>query len=238
MEWTPLSQAQSQVAAWEGVERSREKLIEYLQQGIIAARCARAKCEGRAMRSEADSPKGIRNDWHFHCSGRFMDQLLGTAEIKAKFWRPIHSESDKDWIFGEFIHPEMAFVDWDRGEVRSFYAESIKGHAGDDFYGMFITAYGVELNAAHLNAVAPLRSQSPSNEPTARSSKFNWEAAFADVAARLYHDLQFENLEALGVQTAIIDALRQSFERRKLPVPEETSLKNKARIILGALRAK
>jgi hypothetical protein len=76
-------------------------------------------------------------------------------------------------------------------------------------------------------------------EPTSvRSSEYDWPQAFADVAAEFFHNVQFHDLNARGVQTEIIGLLRQSFEDRNLKVPSDETLKTKAKMMLGALRSK
>lgn len=50
-----------------------------------------------------------------------------------------------------------------------------------------------------------------------RSTKYDWEAAFADVAACFDHDIQFDDLSSKGVQSEIINLLRSSFEGTELP---------------------
>jgi len=127
-----------------------------------------------------------------------------------------------DWEAGDFV-----YWNWDLG-------------AGEDTVSERHVAVGVAFNRRQLHAFLgqPLVGSLPDAQLRTRSSTYDWEAAFADVAAEFYHGLEFANLDARGVQTEIIKRLRSSFELRGMPVPSDDTLKPKANKLLGALRAK
>ena len=132
-----------------------------------------------------------------------------------------------DWEFGHFHRRTLMYSSpaWGFDD-------------GTGFVYMETDAYSVEIEADALKRLLGLTIETQDTASQGRNTKFDWEAAFADVAVRFYHDIEFDDLQAKGVQTDIIDMLRASFEARGLAVPSDDTLKPKARKLLGALRAR
>jgi hypothetical protein len=132
-------------------------------------------------------------------------------------------------------------VDWQLGHFHSraiSYAEP--GYGLDKGIGFVLSsfdAYSVQVDGEAVERLF-LGNGTRAKVPSQRATKYDWEAAFADVAAQFYHNVSFENLDARGVQGEIIRLLRSSFEGRKLAVPSDDTLKPKARMLLGSLRGK
>lgn len=188
------------------------------------------------------SPKGGFNT-QLNSLGRRLnkgvDQTLGTGCLTKDFWHAAHAKANATWSFETgWIWPAGARLEIERGEVEAFHGVPDDGDELKDteFWGFRFTAYGVGICSFDVDATSP--SVARVHGTAVRQSSFDWESAFADVAAEFYHDLQFDDVHARGVSVKVIDALRRSFEARKLQVPELSSLKSKARILVGALRSK
>lgn len=205
---------------------------------VIAERCARGLLDSRAdvlvstfhnlMEQQIfadygwmDVPREDARTRHAHLGTWFWERGHGSAPSQPK-------KLDVDWF-----EPNL-WSDWDIGDfgIKRWFSED-----ADTPQWEMHEAAGVMFDRRQLDHLVGVSPDAMAAKNT-RSTKFDWEVAFADVAARLYYDCDWPDVHARGVQTDIENALRNSFVRRKLPVPEETSLKNKARIILGALRAK
>lgn len=238
----PLSAALRRLALWEGEERARSVAINYLKSGIWTATCQRAfQREGILKTSEIGGESGrflqiLERTWgpsHHH-------QAYDLSYLSKQFWLNDHASAGEDWTWETgFLWPDGARVAMDRGIVEAFQGFFLESDDDSEFMGTHITAFGVEVSEFDVDATAPEGSAGDSTrQQQERATKYDWEAAFADVAADLYHEADFPKLDARGTQAEIIKMLRQSFERRRLKVPSEDTLKPKARMILGALRAK
>lgn len=239
--WVPIPIAEKRIAAWGVAESARSKLIEYLMNGVVQAGADKAFIRAKPMKifGKSASIEQVESDFNnFSGNARLERILSGPGTISPKFWEKIHASSNGKWETEEgFLWPTAVFSDWERGEFGVFTGEVFEPSEDDEFFGGIVRLYGVQILEIDIDAVAPERSIT-SRSPDGRTTKFDWEAAFADVAAWLFSDADIPDVNAKGVQSMIIDRLRQSFLERGMGQPEDTSLKNKARIIMGALRAK
>lgn len=231
--WIPIGAAIDRLAAWE--PEPQVKAVEYLKSGIWTASFQRARILSGTVQM---SPKGgftaqlnsVGRSWN---GGG--EQTLGTGVLGKAFWHREHAKAGATWSFEVgFIFPDGARLELNRGEIEAFHGAFDEDLADTEFVGLRFTAHGVGISEFDVDATAPARGQASA----VRQSSFDWESAFADVAAEFYHDLQFEDVNARGVSAKVIEALRRSFEARKLKVPENSSLKSKARILVGALRSR
>lgn len=233
-----LDVAVKRLERWEGEGKGQQAAIDYLRTGVWSAFCQRAHLRvgslaffghgefGQALcRLESEYPKGSIN------------RPLPACHLTQKFWLPEHKNAGSDWELGNgFMWPEGARIQLERGLVETFTGFFHDDDRVDAFQAVRATAYRVQIYEYDVEAVAPEIASAPVSE--GRKTVYDWEAAFADVAAELYHRIEFANLDAKGVQTEIIRLLRASFEERQLSIPTDDTLKPKARKLLGALRAK
>lgn len=232
--WVTITTAFTRLKAWE--DEPQNVAIEYLQSGVWTASFGRARIRGGPKQMSA-KPVQILHRLGEPFTGECVDQALGTGILERKFWMRCHEDAGAKWVFETSLFwPEGARIDVERGEVEALHGIISDAVKDDEFLAYRITAYAVSISEYDVDATAPLRGNKIDQLP--RRSTFDWEAAFADVAADFYFDLEFEDVGARGVQTKIVDALRESFERRNLRVPELSSLKSKAKILVGALRSK
>lgn len=234
--WVSLKDALQRLAVWH--DSPQATAVEYLMSGLWSASYQRA----RVRRGVAKvSPKGgfkaqlsaAGHSW----GGKHIDTVLSSGMLTKRFWHRQHAIAGVEWDFETgFLWPDGARIDIAKGEVEAFHGEFSEDVEESEFLAYRITAFGLGISESDVDATAP--SATTTMKQGTRQTAFDWETAIADVAADFYFDLEFEDVNARGVQTEIIEALRKSFERRKLRVPELSSLKAKARILLGALRSK
>lgn len=212
--------------------------MEYLRNGLWKARARKALIRSGPLKN-------------FHGKSEFFKQIarlpgygehancstFGSGMIERAFWLGAHSSATETWNAEDhFLWWNGARIEIDRSIVESFDGHFLEDLPNDSFLGVHATFFGVEIDPEDVDATSP---ELPVNSArTARSSTFDWEGAFASVAARLYFDLQFEDVHARGTQVAVVDALREYFQNNNLAIPEISSLKAKARKIVGALRSK
>jgi hypothetical protein len=220
---------------------AKAMLIAFLHDGLIRSvaqfgYCEWAICdEDRAWETFEIFEKWLKHETYVR-GGR--GRIDGPLEILPRFWMADDVLSKGNWIgrVGGFDVAKRA--EWEKSIFHQaethFLTQRFPAPASR------VSFYGIRLVKADIEVVcpAPLPNASEPVQITTRGTKFDWEGAFADVGAWLYADADFPDLDATGVQKLIVDELRLSFEKRGLDVPELTSLKNKARKILGALRAK
>lgn len=181
------------------------------------------------------------NDFSKYLSSKYKKscRIDGPLFIKKRFWDKKHLTNNNVWegIIDSFSNAIRA--NWNNNifslaEMQDFVFE-IPYPIG--YYHL----YGVKVNKNDLDIVAPanvIKEQANfNNQPVERLSKFDWEAAFADVAAWLFYDADIPNVNTRGVQSQIEIALGDSFAKRNLPTPSEGTLRKKARIICASLRA-
>jgi hypothetical protein len=234
----PLDVAVKRLERWEGEGRGQQAAIDYLRTGVWSAFCQRAhlRVGSVAYFGEGEFAQALRKLDKEYTKG-FISRPLPASHLTQKFWRPEHKNAGSDWELGEgFMWPDGARMQLERGLVETFTGFFHDDDQIDAFRAVRATAYGVQIYEYDVEAVAPQLTSVPVVE--GRKTVYDWEAAFADVAAELYHRIEFANLDAKGVQTEIIGLLRASFEERQLSVPTDDTLKPKARKLLGALRAK
>ncbi len=167
----------------------------------------------------------------------------GNLLIDKVFWDIEHLGENTGWKKSHDFFVEYYFSNWKTSEFGRVWSLSTINN-GDTagkliFYNCLISKRTVSLLTGWKDGDQnpPKIEDQKQLHTVKRASQFNWEAAFADVATWLYYDADIPDINALGVQTQIIDALRQSFENRKLVSPSDASLKSKARIIMGSLRS-
>ena len=204
---------------------------------IIVGRCRRGLLDARAEIFTSQYSNMFDDEWDGHWERTLPRPLENTTRrlelLAPDFWShpfetagpdmpagPFGGES-ADWAIGDFSVWQMHFRDEPRGDGWERHS-----------------AAGVAFNRRQLSAFVGGAASLVGAESVSRRTVFDWEAAFADVAAALYHDVQFANLEAKGVQAELVRLLRSSFESRCVPIPSDDTLKPKARKLLGALRAK
>lgn len=149
------------------------------------------------------------------------------------------SEAWKCSALGEMPLQQIK-ADWERGHfswrMLAYHCEGEGwGHVGFSYTSEDL--FAVEVDAEAVRKIIGWQ-LAKAGDPAARTTKYDWEAAFAYVAARLYHDESFDDVNAQGVQARIIELLLDSFERRNVAMPSAESCKKKARIIVGEIRSK
>jgi len=134
-----------------------------------------------------------------------------------------------DWRLGRFEWHALSYHD--------------RFYGGEDEQGFCLNAceaFGVEVESEAVNRLLVPHSVSAETagvQINPVSTAYDWESAFADVAAALYFDIEFERVDARGAQQEIVRLLRKSFEKRGKAEPGETMLKAKARKIQASLRS-
>lgn len=232
------------------VERRRE-VIGLICSRLIKARAFRQKIQFIKFPKNDDfrifcevSTKKNLDTWDFPWSGEYKINkdleeseiegidIFGIPMISTQRWVSHRTEdfsiiqAKADWALGHFHLRRLSYLGPEYGgpdEVGFAYSKA-------DIFALEVQSEGIKrlLGVQVTDDVGG----------NARATTYDWEAAFADVAAAFYHDIEFQSLEARGVQTEIVDLLRSSFESRGVAVPSDDTLKPKARKLLGALRAK
>lgn len=238
--WISVLEAEKRIAVWEEAVNARSILVEHLMNGVCAAGAVKAFVKASKMKYSDDFDTFDKILDHFN-KPRYrtgeMSRVFGHVDISKEFWQSLHVNANSTWNGGRgFLWAEGAFSDWARGEFGVFVGSAHDSLSDQVFLGRIIKLYGVRILEEDIDAIAPKRSQK-SDSIVGRPTRFNWEVAFADVAAWLHSDADIPDINALGVQAQIIERLRKSFIARGTEVPEDTSLKNKAKIIMGALRS-
>jgi hypothetical protein len=251
-EWISIGDACPELGDADATVRRREEVKRLVASGLVKARSFRP----RRRTTEFDRSNDLEVFWEVVRTGildacRFpfslqmkvqngeglqevsYAELAGMPLVLSEGWKSevrsdfTISQVKADWRLGHFHRRTLMYSSPHRGFEE-----------GAGFVLMETDAYSVEIESEALTRIAGLEIGGHCNPIEGRGTKYDWEAAFADVAARFYHDIQFDDLSAKGVQTAIIDLLRSSFDGRGLPIPSDDTLKPKARKLLGALRGK
>lgn len=222
-----------------------KQLGVFLRRGLLRGHCHRGYVEWAECKNDkAWENGGDLQDWLSEQPPWFSESRILEKNVKISdhLWNDKLLSKTNDWLDKVDEFSKSYFADWQRGEFRvaEIHARYLKKTDDSEYveepsHVGITTFYNVEFLLADLNSIAPLRQEKFHN---GRSSKFDWEAAFADVSSWLFHEAEIPDVNANGVQKAIVDELRKSFLNRNLAVPEDTSLKNKARKIMGALRSK
>ncbi|MDC8755202.1 hypothetical protein OIK40_11185 [Erythrobacter sp. sf7] len=204
---------------------------------IIVGRCRKGLLDARAEIVTSQYFNMFETQWDGDWEKPFPQPLENTTGrlklLEPEFWKHPFESAEPEMPHGPFGGES---ADWTIGEFSVWQMHFREEPEGDGWERH--SAAGVSFNRRQLSAFVGTAVNLPGPESAVRRTVFDWEAAFADVAAALYHDVQFANLEAKGVQTELIRLLRSSFERRGVPIPSDDTLKPKARKLLGALRAK
>lgn len=218
----------------------RMELVSYLRTGLVRAFATHAFVQLRFGQNESFKSTDEILKWigKFRYYGGGERAFHGCYQVPQWFWHPEHSENS-DWE-GDLSFPfcEAYSSEWSIGKFGAIFDRLDvfdPGHEPPEKQAIGQVIYfAVTFQRADIEATFG----QIENSSAGRSATYDWQAAYADVAASLYHDVEFENLEARGVQKKIIDMLRTSFEERGLPVPADDTLKPKAKQILGSLRSK
>lgn len=217
----------------------RRELIGYLSTGLVRAFTTHVFVQLRFGEDKSFSTidEALRwvGDWRYEGA---EEAFHGCFSVPKSLWENDHSEST-EWV-GETGYPWMtgSIANWSIGKFGSLYERSNINDWGNEPEKKGATGQLVCLAVEFLESDIEAVFGKLGGARSSRGTKYDWEAAFADVAAAFYHDVEFESLEAQGVQKKVIELLRSSFEKRGLAVPSDDTLKPKARAILGALRAK
>lgn len=247
-EWVSIEEA-AHLAAEGELTSGRRKVIQAIADGFMRARAFRSRERYSVFNKKYDQPifrqvvsKGLLDTCNFPlthrrtgdeiCDGKILDRtdLLFFPATADDNWG---SQTRNDNIVHQYR------VDWRRGHFQRRLLTYTDSWIGDDVEAGFrlseIDIYSVEVEGEAVRRLFP---HSPNqNGPTSgRGTMYDWESAFADVAAALYFDLEFQDTHARGVPAELQRALQQSFIARGLRVPEESTLKKKAQVLAGALR--
>ena len=211
---------------------------------LLAERCRNGLLDSRAEIFSWQYKNVYGSEWdedyerYFPCaveSATAHLHLISTTFWSHKFEtapKEIDTKSggeSADWDAGDFVHFQKHFDD----PLERNYSDELERESWERQ-----TAAGVAFNRRQLtNFLGPLEQAVNANRNT-RPTTYDWEEAFADVAAAFYHDEAYEDINARGVQTKIIELLMASFEKRKKRVPARDSCKPKANKLLGALRSR
>ncbi len=250
-----VNEAVEHIGTFDQMQNPRSELVKLLSRGIVEARAKRwHNADGDLWACNADLVECDESRFNLEYVLRNLDvsptiidekypsEYFGDdVEIYRGFWNKDFDAIDH----GEWhrTYPDWISADWQRGEFLSLgVRESTDAENRTTYSCSFAHGAGVMIDREQLDIFYPGIAQPASTASSdvtarARSTTYDWEAAFADVAAMLYSDLEFEDVNARGVQAQIVGALRTSFEKRRLPIPSDDTLKPKARMIVGALRA-
>jgi hypothetical protein len=257
-EFIPIAIAAERAAVGKSIESGRQLVLTAISQGFLQATAFRARVTELTFEdaqtatieevvANRGSVRSARLAW-LGGSGkvgeleafrtfkgtdaiRFMRAVDGewtTSNPRDRFQREVWT----DWSLGRF---QSCTLIYDNGFI-------VDGNQGKGFIFEEIEWLGVEVEEEVVERLlVPNVSGNvmQSNSPFLQSeiaTVYDWEAAFADVAASFHFDENFSNPGARGVQTKIVELLRRSFRRRKLPEPGDTILKEKAAKLQGALR--
>lgn len=246
-EWIAIGEACPKLPDTEATIQRRKEVKHLIASNLIKARAFRPKMSTTEFERKDDLAifaevvrRGILDTCHFPFAtktrGKNADDLneIGYVQLSGT-----PNETSSDWVSlgRDNFTITQTKADWELGHFhRRTLMYSSPGWGFEDDIGfvyMESDAYAVEIEATALNRLLGLRVSLPAEQQTTR---YDWEAAFADVAARFYHDVQFENIEARGVQAEIERMLIASFEKRGVAIPSPETCKPKARKLLGALR--
>ena len=218
----------------------RIELIGYLTTGLVRSFSSHAFVQFRLNQDKcfAGVEELIKwvSQWRF--SGGGEAAFHGCYQLPKTFWGHPHHENSA-WT-GSVTIPfcEGFMADWSIGKFGAIYdRHNLSHHLEEPLETVAIgqlVCFAVAFQKSDIEATFG-RLPGPK---VVRNSTYDWEAAFADVAAQLYRDIDFPDINARGVQSELIGLLRDSFESRKLPVPADDTLKPKAKKLLGALRSK
>lgn len=256
-DWVPIGLACPSLSDVGATVARRHKVRLLIAQGLVKARAFR----GKGSMIEFYQSDDLEIFAEVLAKGVLEKCSFPFGSVKDKEWEIIEvgfleigltpAQTSKGWVSEatESFQVNQAKCDWELGHFhrRSLsYREPLFGHDENvGFVYLESDVYGVEVEAEALQKLLGLTigaddttRQGRSTTRQGRSTKFDWEVAFADVAACFYFDAQFNDINAKGVQAQIIDMLRASFEDRRLEVPTDDTLKPKARVLLGALRSK
>jgi hypothetical protein len=250
-DWISISAAGHHPAGESETVARRRQLISLILDGLINARAFRTIYKKSEFSRE--------DDLEIFCA---VGNSSCLDDAFLPFAKEFSDESQKDW--SEIIPYRIGILPFDtkgawHNQVNSrhsitqrkadwelchfkkrtlTYVNALSGFGGDTGFGL--VEYDVFSVEVEREAVARLMGIIPDakRESNAHPSRYDWEAAFADVAAAFYHDTEFENINARGVQAEIVQMMLDSFERRGLAVPAADSCKPKAAKLLGALRAR
>lgn len=233
---------------------ARSKIVGMISANVLDARAFKAKSnwmkfdraddlEIFATVATARNLQSCNFPWPFRLEPGEVEtnREVGPSDLLWQF-----AFDDEGWrkeIGPRFTLQEFR-ADWTQGHFqRRMLSYAVKEYGDLENVGFFYREedlYGLEVWKEGLTKLVGITSEpkQETGQAVGRRTTYDWEAAFADVAARLYLDVQFPDLEARGVQTELIGLLRDSFEERRLPVPAFETLKPKAKKILGALRSK
>lgn len=253
-EWLPINQTIESVANGKDIRAVRWEVASLIMRGMIKAKAFRSQARYLTFSKSDDleifgmvANGGLLDDCNFpfpmKSTGGEIEEnapinsttLLWVCKLLGSDW---HTRDRPDYT----IHQVKA--DWERGHFHERMLSYTDEWFGDDddagFRYSTTDLYSVEIEADAMHRFFGFNEANSASQDAIQNSRptsYDWEAAFADVAAKLYSDLAFDDVNARGVQKEIINALRQSFEERKVAVPSDDTLKPKARKIVGALRA-
>ena len=251
-EWISIGLACPTLGSADATARRREEVRKLIGARLLKARAFRPQRRTTEFDRSCDLEifaEVARRGTLDLCRLPFGNTVLekteeGTGEVSLLEIGGTPIETSRDWVsvVSSDFTIRQSRSNWELGHFHRrtlMYSSPVWGHEESvGFVYMETDAYSVEVEVEALEKLLGLRIDATEVAGQGRATKFDWEAAFADVAARFYHDIQFDDLEAKGVQSQIIDLLRASFESRGLAVPTDDTLKPKARKLLGALRAK
>lgn len=251
-DWVPVGDAIAMCGS--SMLDARSKIVRMISAGYLDARAFKTKSSWMKFDKASDleifvTVAGARNlqsctfPWPLNLNlGEVATNAeIGPSDLLWQFafdhegWRKeigpnfTIREFRADWVLGHFQRKLLSYAVPEYGDLETvgfIYRD-------EDLYGLEVCAEGL----TKLVKANP-KPNEDRQQAVGRATTYDWEAAFADVAARLYLDVELPDLNARGVQTQIIDLLRESFENRGLPTPATDTLKPKAKKILGALRFK
>ncbi len=248
--WIPISEISRDPAGERATVSRRKRIISAIMDRLVEARAFRIRAQHYSYEKEWDIEIFCAAaqcqfleevPWPFtwrieDCSLPDWSQVEGFHLFKCPL-------KNTDWMWQSRSDFGLAQYksDWDLGHFHSrTLGYNLPEYGGDADIGFIyreFDAFSVEVESEAVERI--LGTTTKANAAIRqRATKYDWESAFADVAAELYHDIEFANLNARGVQTEIIALLRKSFESRGLAVPSDDTLKPKAAKLLGALRGK
>ncbi len=250
-EWVPIGELFHPSRNEKSLSEYRRQLIQGIEAGLIEARSFRSRkkfakfdpaddLEIFSVVARREILGSCSFPWTHDWSDRGTDEptkieshnfALSSASLTS-------SEAWQCSAPGE-MPLKQTKTDWERGH---FSWRMLAYHRDGEGWGHVGFSYSSEdLFAVEIDAEAVRKiigwQVAEAGDPIARTTKYDWEAAFAFVAARFFHDEEFEDVNARGVQARVAELLLDSFEKRKVALPSAESCKKKASIIVGELRA-
>lgn len=241
-EWMPLAEAIAVLRSCYSERESRILILERARAGLLKVRATRYKRKDQTKPAQYAEPlKTLYHEksetsvrqWKFEdwMEGTYKNEVFDDVILQNYIFSDRFADSDGSWTRRNFVEEKF---DW---KLSEFFSVSISHFDLDDTYCLSErSCVGMEVES-HIvrKLVSPnVEDKSPVRH---RGTKYNWEAAFADVAAQFYQGRDFDDLEARGVQAEIQKMLLDSFAERGLEIPSPDSAKVKAKTILGALRS-